>query len=228
MISRTATLAVASAIPLLLTVLPCQADEQESAIEQCSDIDNPELRIRCLEDAIRQLAGDRAPAPDTPAEVPAAAETAAAAPESTTPGPMAPSKDPFGIEAAAVDGAAKVAETTPVEKVTDADPPSQTETSKLDSMGSEQLPGLETAETDASDIRVTAQVVAFDFVGRNKLRMRLQNGQVWRQIDADRGDFQAALRNKEHFEVELWQTSLGGYRMQILSTSKTVRVQRLK
>jgi hypothetical protein len=71
-------------------------------------------------------------------------------------------------------------------------------------------------------------VVAFDFVGRNKLRVRLVNGQVWRQIDADRGDFQAMLRNQEGFEVELWQTGLGGYRMRILPTSKTVRVQRLK
>jgi hypothetical protein len=95
-------------------------------------------------------------------------------------------------------------------------------------MGSEQLPGPENAATDQPDARVTVQVVAFDFVGRNKLRVRLVNGQVWRQIDADRGDFQAMLRNQEGFEVELWQTGLGGYRMRILPTSKTVRVQRLK
>jgi hypothetical protein len=229
MSSRSASLALACAIPLAMIALCGHADEQGSAIDHCAAIGNPEQRIRCLEDAIRQLSGHASSAPDTTANVPAAGNGTAGVPESSSAGPMPRSSAPPGMEAAAAGGAATEAlETLPTQQRTEPNPASAADLPRIDSMGSEQLPGPENAATDQPDARVTVQVVAFDFVGRNKLRVRLVNGQVWRQIDADRGDFQAMLRNQEGFEVELWQTGLGGYRMRILPTSKTVRVQRLK
>ncbi len=227
MFSRAAVLAVASAIPLLLAVLSGRTDEPATAIEQCEDMDSPELRIRCLEDAIRQLSSGASPAPGSTANVRASvggtAEFAESAPQ---PQIQQPPAGPPGIEDTAVKGEAEAAGSLPAQRMSE--PAGQAETSVLDEMGSEQLPTAEKAESEDADVRVSAQVVAFDFVGRDKLRMRLQNGQVWRQIDADRGNFSTMLRHKEVFQVELWQTGLGGYRMRILPTNKTVRVQRVK
>lgn len=76
--------------------------------------------------------------------------------------------------------------------------------------------------------RIPATVVAFDFVRRDKLRVTLDNGQVWRQTDADRPSHYRSLRRFDTFEVEMWETGLGGYRMLIKPTNKMVRVQRLK
>ena len=191
MSGRTATLALACAMPMAMIALCGHADEQGSAIDHCAAIGNSEERIRCLEDVVRELSGIAPPAP--------------------------------AHGEAAVSG-----ETPPTQVHAEPGPASAAEMPDIDDMGSEQLPGPESAETDDSDTRVTVEVVAFDFVGRNKLRMRLVNGQVWRQIDADRSDFQAMLRNQEGFIVELWKTGLGGYRMRILPTSNTIRVQRLK
>lgn len=225
---RTATLALAFSIPMAMVTLCGLADEKGSAIDRCAEIGISEQRIRCLEDLVRELSGIAPSAPDTTAEAPAAIAGTADVPAATAGDEVPrPSAAP-GLEAAAVHGETEPGMTLPVQEREEPNPASVVETFTIDDMGSEQLPNPDGAETEDPDIRFTVEVVDFDFVGRNKLRMRLVNGQVWRQIDADRSDFQAMLRNKEGFVVELWKTALGGYRMRILPTSKTVRVQRLK
>lgn len=93
-------------------------------------------------------------------------------------------------------------------------------------LGAEQL-AARSGKRESPD-RVQATVVAFDFVRRDKLRVTLDNGQVWRQTDADRPNHYRSLRRMESFEVEMWETGLGGYRMLIKPTNKMVRVQRIK
>ena len=73
-----------------------------------------------------------------------------------------------------------------------------------------------------------ATVVAFDFVRSEKLRVTLNNDQVWRQTDADRLNHYRSRRRLEAFDDEMWETGLGGYRMLIKPTKQIVRVQRLK
>jgi len=95
----------------------------------------------------------------------------------------------------------------------------------LDRLGQEQL---DKPDADKLDKRINTHVVSFDFVAIERLRVRLENGQVWRQTDADRPKLSLSLRKLESFDVEMWKTGLGGYRMKILPTGKTVRVRRLQ
>lgn len=71
-------------------------------------------------------------------------------------------------------------------------------------------------------------MVDFRFVGYRRLMVQLENGQIWRQIDGDRTSVERGLRDAGSFEVEMWATGLGGYRMRILPLEKTIRVERLQ
>ncbi len=107
--------------------------------------------------------------------------------------------------------------------------PSENEVSseELERFGQEQL-NVPTSAVGDSDNPISAQVVSFDFVAFERLRVRLENGQVWRQTDADRPKLSRNLRKLESFDVEMWKTGLGGYRMKILPIGRTVRVKRLR
>ena len=213
------TLAAAGAILSVLSLPIGHAQQQDSAIERCAGVADAAARIRCLEDAIRGLSDQAPGAPTGAADAPAATDSdtspttgaSAAAAPSAGEGRDAP-------EAAANEAAPAAAAPARSEPAADVSP--------LDRMGEQQV--RRENEADSDGIRVSAQVVQFDFVARNKLRMRLENGQVWRQIDADRGDFYPMLRGEERFEVELWQTGIGGYRMRFLPGNRTLRVRRIQ
>lgn len=214
------TLAAAGAILSVLSLPIGHAQQQGSAIERCAGVADAAARIRCLEDAIRGLSDQAPGAPTGAADAPAATDRDTApttgASAATTPS-AGEGRDTPG--AAANDAAPAVAAPARPEPAADASP--------LDRMGEQQVQ-RENEAADIDGIRVSAQVVQFDFVARNKLRMRLENGQVWRQIDADRGDFYPMLRGEERFEVELWQTGIGGYRMRFLPGNRTLRVRRIQ
>jgi hypothetical protein len=214
------TLAAAGAILSVLSLPIGHAQQQGGAIERCAGVADAAARIRCLEDAIRGLS-DQAPGGPTGAADARAATDSDTSPTTGATAATAPSagegRDTPG--AAANDAAPAVAAPARPEPAADASP--------LDRMGEQQVQ-RENEAADIDGLRVSAQVVQFDFVGRNKLRMRLENGQVWRQIDADRGDFYPMLRGEERFEVELWQTGIGGYRMRFLPGNRTLRVRRIQ
>ncbi len=96
----------------------------------------------------------------------------------------------------------------------------------LDSLGQEQVERIVSAENEPQRIRAT--VVSYEFVGYNKLRVHLENGQIWRQSNADRPNLSRALRNKDQFEVDLWETERGRFRMYVVDANKTLTVRRIK
>ena len=223
------TLAAAGAILSVLFLPIGHAEQQGSAIERCAGVADAAARIRCLEDAIRGLSDPAAEAPTGAADAAASTKRSTnsdRAPTTGAPAATTPAAGEAGGEtpranaiapAAANDTAPAVAAPARSEPAADASP--------LDRMGEEQVERENQAEDNAG-IRMSAEVVQFDFVGRNKLRVRFENGQIWRQIDADRGDFYPMLRGEERFEVELRQTGIGGYRMRFLPGNRTVRVRR--
>lgn len=184
----------------------------DDVIEMCARATSSGERIQCLEDAIRRLQG-----------VPVAEvieDAAAAEPE-----PLAPAAEPIRKNAEDVLVPVAEAAPAPVERIETPAPAAAD--SAIDELGLEQVEARNTRQRDPEE-RIKAEVVEFDFVGRQKLRVRLANGQIWKQTNADRPNHYRALRNKEGFSVELWETGLGGYRMYIVDIGRTVRVERLK
>lgn len=163
---------------LLILAVPCYADV-EDRIARCTHSDSTQERIDCLEDSLRELAGEHV-AEDAPG---------------AEPGPAAEQVAP-------------------------------------DRLGDEPVLGAEQVRPgqsgDAEEPRVRATVVDFRFVGYRRLMVELDNGQVWRQIDGDRTSVERGLRNTETFDVDMWGTKLGGYRMHILPLGRTLRVERLR
>jgi hypothetical protein len=223
MFAHPRTLAAAGAILSVLFLPIGHAQQQGSAIERCAGVADAAARIRCLEDAIRGLSDQAPGGPTGAADARTATDTNTApttgASAATRPSAGEGRDTPGAAAATANDAAPAVAAPARPEPAADASP--------LDRMGERQVQ-RENEAADIDGLRVSAQVVQFDFVGRNKLRMRLENGQVWRQIDADRGDFYPMLRGEERFEVELWQTGIGGYRMRFLPGNRTLRVRRIQ
>lgn len=98
------------------------------------------------------------------------------------------------------------------------EPAAQTE------LGAEQI----TPPSQTNEQRTSAQTVAIRFVGQDKLWVKLDSGQVWRQIDSDRTDLSRRLRNETELEVELWRSKFGGYRLALPAFDRTVKVRRLR
>jgi hypothetical protein len=173
------------------------------AIRQCASLDDKDARIACLEDALRRAddAGDTMPQAADP--VPGTPESQPA-PQGTRTQPRQEAVTVSAPENAAGTGTSQSA----------------------DSLGAEQV--INRDRRDDEDDQLEATVVAFDFVRYQRLRVQLDNGQVWRQVDGDRVDVTRELHADSKFDVELWKTGLGGYRMRIVALDRTLRVQRLK
>jgi hypothetical protein len=188
---------------LLCGLLACGVSQADvgGVIRQCSALTDKDARIACLEDALRRTddSGDSAAA---------VAETSTAAREAKS----APREAP-----------AEPAATVPPPAPESAVSPGHDGTA--DTLGAEQVRDYD--RRDADD-RVMATVVAFDYVRYQRLRVQFDNGQVWRQVDGDRVDVSRELDADATFDVEVWKTGLGGYRMRIVELDRTLRVQRLR
>jgi hypothetical protein len=224
------------AIAALLTNVAVSAQSNEDAIAHCARSSTASEQIICLETALRQASSL------TPQSVAAdeAADTTAVPPEAdneqvinntnmvreddenlvssaTEPAHVdtAPQAAPIDSARPAVDVGTEAASAAPT--------PGNEET--LAELGAEQV-SVRKGEREEL-VRYPATVIEFDYVRRDKLRVVLDNGQIWRQTDGDRPNHYRSLRRYDGFDVELWQTRLGGYRMLIVPTNKIVRVQRL-
>jgi hypothetical protein len=158
------------------------------------------------------MSGDTDGAAGTPAHVDSRDEPAQAAPARVT----GASPDAAAPDAAAPPTAARPSETRAAK-----------EGDSAAQLGEEQVEARDRTKSEAP-ATLRATVIDFDFVGYQRLLVQLDNGQIWRQIDGDRTSVERDLRDETSFDVEMWGTALGGYRMRILALDRTIRVERLK
>ncbi|MCP5145636.1 MAG: hypothetical protein H6978_12585 [Gammaproteobacteria bacterium] len=69
-------------------------------------------------------------------------------------------------------------------------------------------------------------VVGFREYVPGLLEIELDNGQVWRQISGDAA--RVRLTSTEPQAVEMWSSWAGGYRMRLVDSERTLRVERLR
>ncbi len=69
-------------------------------------------------------------------------------------------------------------------------------------------------------------VASYDHVPYERLLVILENGQVWRQIKGDTQNIRVDLKRNQ--TVDITESSLGGYKLQLNEMRRTVRVERIK
>lgn len=207
---------VRNAICVLAAVLasgvPAHAEVPEEAISRCARIATVGDRILCLETALRQyadvdpeIAVDSEPEIATEAQAEAALTARKPTPESTP------------AVSASPDTPAPTAEPGPT---------SEPAASTVE-LGVEQIAGRNSVGTREAE-RVNASIVDHELVGYGRLRLTLNNGQVWQQTTDDDRNTARFLTGEDAVPVEMWQSRSGGYRMHLIPFNRTLRVRRLK
>lgn len=74
--------------------------------------------------------------------------------------------------------------------------------------------------------RMITAIVAAERVHPNHLQVRLENGQIWRQIQGDTQfvDLSAATPTP----AEIWRSGFGGYRMRLPQMRRVLKVERIR
>lgn len=215
------------ALALTLPAATGAASDADDAIAACARISSTGDRILCLEDALRRLSP---------------AETAAAMPD-------ADKEDLVGDEATSLSAAAGDAETelvsepvaardipavaaasVPVDADQDrsepAGSPQTAEAAPQVELGAEQVARQNNVEEE--QVRISAAIVEHTLVGTGRLRLTLDNGQVWQQTGDDDDRIARRIRGQANIAVEMWQSRSGGYRMHLLEVDRTLRVRRIR
>ncbi len=172
----------------------------QEALERCADISDSLARLSCFEqltDQGRSLENELVDADESRQTSASSAETTQS---STTP-PSAP-----------------VQSATPV-----AEPQSQTaQAPAAAEIGSEQLQSNRAQEQENLLVVATVNEVTRD--SRRYLYFHLDNGQVWRQIEAR---FVPYPRDRP-FQVEIDQGMMGEYRLRVEGEGRMVRIRRIE
>jgi hypothetical protein len=79
---------------------------------------------------------------------------------------------------------------------------------------------------DEEDEILRAKIVDFEELHRGRLVVALDNGQIWRQLDVDSRTVR--LRAEESYDVEIWRSGFGGYRMRVADNARVMSVERLR
>jgi hypothetical protein len=90
-------------------------------------------------------------------------------------------------------------------------------------LGAEQV--ASGARGREEQVRVAATIVEFHEMARGGYMFELDNGQVWRQLDASRSRLR--LREDDDMGVEIWPSGFGGYRMKVADKRGVVIVERV-
>lgn len=93
-------------------------------------------------------------------------------------------------------------------------------------LGAEQAARRAGLPAPKEDQRFTSVIVASERAHPNRLLVRLENGQVWRQIQ---GDTQIVLLpSNGRVNAEFSRSGFGGYRMRLPDMGRVVKVERLQ
>lgn len=186
-----------------------------STLEQCIALETEALKLRCFEAIIASSETDvvaESTAPTSVATATSPPDEVIAAPHSTT--------DNMVVSEPVANASA-----TPVAEGAAAIAPAATEAPQAsdDLVGQEHLERPE-PEQALDDTLLHATVVEVSKGRYDILYFTLDNGQVWRQIEARRFYYP---KNTE-FEVNINRGMMGEYRMRIGDNSPMVRIRRVK
>ena len=151
-----------------------------------------------------------------------------AAPQSATPAPAAveepaQSRQVEPAPASEMDvGQALEAVVEPTSPEAVAEPSPDTSPDRLENIGAEQLPGNRREEQERSDIAATVTEVREG--PRGNLLFHLENGQVWRQIEARH----VPLPEDAPFPVSISRGFFGEYRLRVGGEGRLVRIRRMQ
>lgn len=200
---------LAGALVLLLSAGHAAADEQDTATANCEDEPTAEARVTCLEQQSRQRSGARDNIPETEG-LPNPGGVTQDEPDGDV--PTAEPKAPIAPPSLGPGPAAQPEIAAPGDS---------------GDSGGIAASGAAPADFEPGE-RYPAKVTAFEFVARDRLRVELANGQVWRQTDSERATLEPKLDTAERFDVELWQSQSGDYRMHIPLADRTIPVERVE
>ncbi len=177
---------------------PAQA--QLVDVSECVSVADKLTRLACYDSLAR-----REP------EASQAATSASAAPiASVKPAPTAAKPAPQAQPAATMTARAPDPLTTPAGKYQSA-----AEKAKSDADG---------APKKAEKPRLLSTLSRHQRLNSGKIAVELENGQVWRQLDTKR----VRIKNGESLEVEIEESSFGGYWMTIEGAGAPFRVERVR
>lgn len=207
---------------LLAACTTVAAADTEDAVVTCARISSTGDRILCLEDALRRLSPAEAE-PAATASLPDIDDEVLTATEASAENEVIEVTGEVGIETApeAVEPEPAVAASEP--------PPAAavaTATATSVELGAEQVAELRGEEVE--QIRISANIVSHELVGSGRLRLTLDNGQVWQQTGDDDDRIARKIRGEDNLAVEMWQSRSGGYRMFLVEIDRTLRVRRIR
>lgn len=207
-------------LAILLPVPAFAAAEPDDAIAACARLSSTGDRILCLEDALRRLspAAAAASVPETGNET--------LATESTARSPV--TKIDTATAAAVLTTDSMAGDNTAIANLpTTPETPSATQPADPEpELGTEQIARLNGVEEE--QVRISASIVEHTLVGTGRLRLTLDNGQVWQQTGDDDDRVARRIRGDADIAVEMWQSRSGGYRMHLLEVDRTLRVRRVR
>lgn len=208
-------------IVCLMTLSGTAIADPEEEIARCARIASVGDRILCLENALRETSGEIVAEPIVEANdvaVETADETVVAVDPVVVPEQAAAPPVSSTTEADAV------AETVVAGGIVAADP-----VAPNDEIGAAQV-RARTATPDEREAELQSatnlRVAEYDKVPYERLVVRLENGQVWRQI---KGDVQRIRVNlKRNQTVDINESKLGGYQLRLNEIRRTIRVERIR
>ena len=207
---------------LVMLSMTAIADSEED-IARCSLLASVGDRIRCLENALREQSGlDAAESVVDSVDSPVAAMDE-----------LGDSEDAVTAMEENVRSRASAPLNAPAEVVSEVAVASSaviTEPSvQDDGIGAEQVRARTATqeERQAKLESATNQLVAeYTMVPYERLVVRLENGQVWRQIKGDIQRIRVSLERNQ--TVDITEPRFGGYQLRLNEIRRTIRVERIK
>jgi hypothetical protein len=203
------------------------ASGQDAVIAACQALPTETERFDCLADALRLASGQATLSAD---DVAAAIQAPAAAEPSAQPSAASPTVVP-AVAAPAAPAVASESRRSGLRLPffgggSDDEPARVSSTSiAATGLGAEQVAVREGGGRPAPTV-MAAAVVSSDVVGYKQLQVELDNGQVWRQAQAEE-PWDDILDDAPE-QVEIWATRFGGYRMRLVGQDRTMLVERVR
>jgi hypothetical protein len=207
------------AFGLLLQVSSAVA--QQAVIDHCRKTSSDADRIACLEAALLGR-DDGAAKPGPAARIDPPSQSLDARPADTTVDEPAPT--PAGIDKEVSSPTSAAPSSPSAQRAAPAEPAAEPE-----GLGAEQVV-IRNQSRDGVRRQVQAvrglRVASYDKVPYERLVVKLENGQVWRQIKGDTQRIRVDLKRNQ--TVDISEGSVSGYKLRLNEIRRTIRVERIR